>query len=98
MANLGVHTPRRSEDPEAREMHEPAIWAAEEETMGQKIQSQTEHYPVDAMDDTDDPRAMFARVQKQIETYRIKGSPVPKDLERLQRQLVSECAAVSQGR
>jgi uncharacterized protein involved in exopolysaccharide biosynthesis len=48
--------------------------------------------------DTEDPRQAYARVQREIEALRERGTPVPEDLKRLQRQLVSECAAVSQGR
>jgi len=66
--------------------------------MGQQQQSQMISDAHDTFEEADDPRMMFARVQKQIETYRAQGAPVPKDLERLQRQLMSECAAMSQGR
>lgn len=48
--------------------------------------------------DSEDPRLAYARVQREIEALRARGTPVPEELKRLQRQLVSECAAVSQGR
>ncbi|MFZ4807216.1 MAG: hypothetical protein ACOYLQ_08165 [Hyphomicrobiaceae bacterium] len=48
--------------------------------------------------DSEDPRQTFARLQKEFEAYRTAGTPVPEELKRQHRQIVSECAALSQGR
>lgn len=46
----------------------------------------------------DDPRACYALVQERIREYRRTGTRVPDDLAMLERQLMSDCLAQSQGR
>ncbi len=45
-----------------------------------------------------DPRACYALVQERIRSYQKHGKAIPEDLQRLQRQLMTECMAESQGR
>ena len=47
---------------------------------------------------TDDPRECYRLVQEQIQHHHKEGSKVPEDLAILERQLMRECAAESQGR
>lgn len=46
----------------------------------------------------DDPRACYALVQRRIREYRQAGRSVPDDLARMERSLMTECMAASQGR
>ena len=46
----------------------------------------------------DDPRRCVALVQQRMREYRQTGSTIPDDLVRLERRLVTECMAASQGR
>lgn len=46
----------------------------------------------------DDPRACYALVQQRIREYRKAGNTVPDDLVRMERSLMTECMAASQGR
>jgi hypothetical protein len=46
----------------------------------------------------DDPRACYALVQQRIREYRKAGNSVPDDLVRMERSLMTECMAASQGR
>lgn len=46
----------------------------------------------------DDPRQCYAIVQQRIAEVRQMGAPVPEDLARLERNLMVECLAESQGR
>ncbi|MEZ5899447.1 MAG: hypothetical protein R3D51_08130 [Hyphomicrobiaceae bacterium] len=46
----------------------------------------------------DDPRRCYALVQQRIRECRQSGSNVPDDLRRLERALMEECLAESQGR
>ncbi len=50
------------------------------------------------IDELQDPRDCYALVQDRIRTYRSRGTAVPDDLQRLERQLMTECMAQSQGR
>ena len=46
----------------------------------------------------DDPRRCYALVQQQIRACRQAGARIPEDLKRLERTLMAECLAESQGR
>ena len=46
----------------------------------------------------DDPRRCVALVQQRIRQYRQTGETIPDDLVRLERSLMTECMAASQGR
>ena len=46
----------------------------------------------------DDPRRCYALVQDRIRKLRQAGRMVPDDLARIERQLMVECLAESQGR
>jgi chorismate mutase len=46
----------------------------------------------------DDPRRCYALVQERIRKLRQAGRMVPDDLARIERQLMVECLAESQGR
>ncbi len=46
----------------------------------------------------DDPRRCYAIVQKRISEFRQAGSTVPEDLQRMERSLMNDCLAESQGR
>lgn len=46
----------------------------------------------------EDPRRCYAMVQERIRQYRSKGTNVPEELARMERQLFVECLAESQGR
>lgn len=46
----------------------------------------------------DDPRRCYALVKQRIAEVRQKGAVVPDDLVRLERTLMTECLAESQGR
>lgn len=46
----------------------------------------------------DDPRRCVALVQQRIREYRQTGTSIPDDLVRLERTLMTECMAASQGR
>lgn len=47
---------------------------------------------------TDDPREGYAKVQAKIRNYRQAGARVPDDLALIEKRLVAECMAASQGR
>ena len=49
-------------------------------------------------DAIDDPRECYRLVQERIKQHLIDGTEAPEDLAILQRQLMSECMAESQGR
>ncbi len=51
-----------------------------------------------AIETLDDPRECYALVVKQIHEYRQSGSVVPEDLTLIERCLMGECMAASQGR
>ncbi len=46
----------------------------------------------------DDPRRCVALVQQRMREYRQTGTSIPEDLVRLERRLMTECMAASQGR
>lgn len=46
----------------------------------------------------DDPRQCYRLVKERISHYQQTGSDVPADLASLERQLMAECMAESQGR
>lgn len=46
----------------------------------------------------DDPRRCYALVQQRIREYRQSGHVVPDDLVRMEKSLMTECLAESQGR
>ena len=46
----------------------------------------------------DDPRECYRLVQERIKQHENEGTDVPEDLTILERQLMCECMAASQGR
>jgi DNA invertase Pin-like site-specific DNA recombinase len=50
------------------------------------------------MEDEDDPRNAFAKVQERVREYRSAGWPIPDDLRRIERDLMTQFMAESQGR
>lgn len=50
------------------------------------------------IDQCEDPRLGYRMVQERIRSYRQSGQSVPEELERLEKQMVAECLAESQGR
>ena len=50
------------------------------------------------LEQTDDPREGYAKVQAKIRRYRQEGIKVPADLALIEERLVAECMAASQGR
>jgi hypothetical protein len=50
------------------------------------------------LEESDDPRECYAKVQAKIGQYRQEGIKVPDDLALIERRLVAECMAASQGR
>lgn len=46
----------------------------------------------------DDPRRCYALVKERISAFRQSGSSVPEDLARMEKSLMAECMAASQGR
>ena len=46
----------------------------------------------------DDPRRCYALVKQRISDYRQMGHTVPDDLVRMEKTLMTECMAASQGR
>lgn len=50
------------------------------------------------LDNCDDLRDVYARVQDRIRAYSASGRPVPEALLRCERHLMTEIMAVSQGR
>lgn len=51
-----------------------------------------------AIDDHDDPRDAYALVQERIRQYRSAGWSVPEELIRVERSMITEFMAESQGR
>jgi hypothetical protein len=47
---------------------------------------------------TDDPREAYAKVQAKVRRYRQAGIKVPDDLALIEKRLMHECMAASQGR
>jgi hypothetical protein len=50
------------------------------------------------VEDLEDPREAYALVQDRIRRYRLDGSRVPDELAQMERRLMRECMAQSQGR
>jgi hypothetical protein len=50
------------------------------------------------LEQTDDPREGYVKVQAKIRGYRQAGIKVPDDLVLIEKRLVAECLAASQGR
>jgi hypothetical protein len=50
------------------------------------------------LDQLDDPRECYALVQERIRSYRSTGDRVPDALSQMERSLMRECMAESQGR
>jgi hypothetical protein len=50
------------------------------------------------IDETEDPRQAWAAVKQRIEAMRLAGRAVPDVLVKVERQLMAECMAESQGR
>lgn len=50
------------------------------------------------IDEIEDPRRCYVMVQERIARLRQSGIIVPDELKRIERQLVAECLAESQGR
>lgn len=46
----------------------------------------------------EDPRACLILVKDQIGKYRAAGRNVPEDLQRIEKRVITECLAASQGR
>ncbi|HEY8248658.1 MAG TPA: hypothetical protein VIG38_15455 [Hyphomicrobium sp.] len=63
-----------------------------EQMQGEIAQLNTE------LEEADDPREGYAKVQAKIRSYRQAGIKVPDDLALIEKRLVAECMAASQGR
>ena len=50
------------------------------------------------LEEVEDPRDCYAMVQARIRRYRQAGQNVPEDLTLIERRLMNECMAASQGR
>lgn len=50
------------------------------------------------IDEIDDPRQCYRLVKEQIARYQRSGRTIPTDLAYLERQIMAECMAESQGR
>lgn len=50
------------------------------------------------MEQMDDPRQCYRLVKERIQQHQQAGASIPADLHRLERQLMAECMAESQGR
>ncbi|MFA5901565.1 MAG: hypothetical protein WC829_20890 [Hyphomicrobium sp.] len=50
------------------------------------------------LEQTNDPRECYMKVQAKIRGYRLAGIKVPDDLVLIEKRLVVECLAASQGR
>jgi predicted protein tyrosine phosphatase len=63
------------------------------------IQMQSEIEQLNSeLEESDDPRECYAKVQAKIRGYRLAGIDVPDDLALIEKRLVTECMAASQGR
>ena len=65
--------------------------------MSHQMQSEIADLNVE-LEKLDDPRSCVALVQARIRAYRQAGEAVPEALARIERRLMSECMAQSQGR
>ena len=50
------------------------------------------------LDQTDDPREAYAKVQSKVRRYRQAEVKVPDELALIEKRLMHECMAASQGR
>ncbi|MGD9670649.1 MAG: hypothetical protein AB7U75_16645 [Hyphomicrobiaceae bacterium] len=50
------------------------------------------------IEQTEDPRECYQLVREKIKTRELRGEAIPDDLRRLERVLLTECNAESQGR
>lgn len=50
------------------------------------------------IEEAEDPRASYRLVREKIRTHEQRGERVSEDLRRLERTLLAECNAASQGR
>ena len=50
------------------------------------------------IDETEDPRECYAAVRDCIRKHREAGDEIPEDLQRLEKVMLTECLAESQGR
>ena len=68
--------------------------------MGRKTEKLYEDFAVimGEIEDADDPRDAYAIVQDRIQVYRLAGWAVPDDLIRVERNLMTDFMAESQGR
>jgi hypothetical protein len=53
---------------------------------------------IESIEDDDGPRAAYAALQARLRDLRERGEAVPTELEHLERKLVLDCCAMSQGR
>jgi len=65
--------------------------------MPNQMQSEIAELNVE-LEQTDDPRECYAKVQAKIRRYRQAGIKVPEDLALIEKRLMAECMAASQGR
>lgn len=50
------------------------------------------------IESSDDPRECYQLVREKIRLHEARGEKIPEDLRRLERTLMTECNAESQGR
>jgi hypothetical protein len=65
--------------------------------MPNQMQSEIAQLNVE-LEQIDDPRDCYAKVQAKIRQYRQAGMSVPDDLAIIEKRLMAECMAASQGR
>jgi hypothetical protein len=65
--------------------------------MSNQMQSEIAELNIE-LEQTDDPRECYAKVQARIARYRQAGMKVPEDLALIEKRLMAECMAASQGR
>jgi len=65
--------------------------------MPNQMQSEIAELNVE-LEQIDDPRDCYAKVQAKIRQYRQAGMSVPDDLAIIEKRLMAECMAASQGR
>ena len=65
--------------------------------MPNQMQSEIAELNVE-LEQTDDPRECYAKVQARIRRYRQAGMTVPDDLALIEKRLMAVCMAASQGR
>jgi len=65
--------------------------------MPNQMQSEIAELNVE-LEQTDDPREAYAKVQAKVRRYSQAGIKVPDDLALIEKRLMAECMAASQGR